>query len=88
MQRHPGGVDEVALDLLGLAGAEQAVVDEHAREPVADGPLHEGGGHRRVDPAGEPAQHPLVAHRGAAMAATCSSMTFAVVHVGSAPAIS
>ena len=62
VQRHAGGVHEVALDLLGLAGAEQAVVDEHAREAVADGPLHEGGGHRRVDPAGEPAQHPLVAH--------------------------
>ena len=41
------------------------MVDEHAREPVADGPLHEGGGHRRVDAAGQPAQHPLVADRGA-----------------------
>ena len=76
LQRHAGGLDEVALDLLRLARPEQAVVDEHAREAVADGPLHEGRGHRRVDAAGEPAQHPLVAHPRARMAATCSSMTF------------
>ena len=59
-----GGGDEVALDLLGLAGPQQPVVDEHAGEAVADGPLHERGGHGRVDAAGQPAEHPLVAHRG------------------------
>ena len=59
-----GGGDEVALDLLGLAGPQQAVVDEHAGEVVADGALHQRGGHRGVDAAGQPAQHPLVADRG------------------------
>jgi hypothetical protein len=57
----PRSRDEVALDLLGLALAQQAVVDEDAGELVADGPLHERGGDRGVDAAGQPADHPLVA---------------------------
>ena len=32
----------VALDLLGLALAHQPVVDEHARQLVADGTMYEG----------------------------------------------
>ena len=64
LERHAGGLDEVPLDLLGLAGPQQPVVDEHAGEAVADRPLHERGRHRRVDAAGEPAQHALVTDRG------------------------
>ena len=56
-----GRGDEVALDLLGLALAQQAVVDEHAGELVADRPLHERRGDRGVDAAGEPADRPPVA---------------------------
>ena len=49
----PGGRDVVALDLLGLARAQQPVVDEHAGELVADGPVHQRRRHRRVDAAGQ-----------------------------------
>ena len=56
-----GRRDEVALDRLGLALAQQAVVDEDAGELVADGALHDRGGDGGVDTAGQPAQHPLVA---------------------------
>ena len=55
---------ERVLHLLGLARPHEAGVDEHARELVADGLVDEGGGHRRVDPARQPAQHPLAAHLG------------------------
>jgi hypothetical protein len=60
----PGRGHEVAFDLLGLALAEQAVVDEHAGELVADGALHERGGDGGVDPAGQPADDPAVADLG------------------------
>ena len=52
---------EQRLDLLALALAQQAVVDEHAGEPVADRLVHERGGHRRVDAAREPAHRAPVA---------------------------
>ena len=45
--------------------AQQAVVDEHAGEPVADGPLHQRRGDRGVDAAGQPADRPAVADLGA-----------------------
>ena len=48
-----GGGDEVPLDLLGLALAQQPVVDEDAGELVADRALHERGGDGGVDPAGQ-----------------------------------
>ena len=47
-EAHAGGGDEVALDLLGLALAQQPVVHEHAGELVADGLLHDRGGDGRV----------------------------------------
>ena len=47
-------------DLLGLALAQQAVVDEDAREPVAEGPVAEDGGDRRVDPARQAADGVVV----------------------------
>jgi hypothetical protein len=37
------------------------VIDEDAGQLVTDGLVHEGRGHRRVDPAGETADHLLVA---------------------------
>ena len=56
-----GGGDEVALHLRPLARPQQSVVDEHTRQPVADGALHQRGGHRRVHPAGQPADRAAVA---------------------------
>ena len=44
-------------DLFHLSLAEQAVVHEHAIQPLADRLMDEHGGHRRVDSAGEPAEH-------------------------------
>ena len=52
-------------DLLGLALAEQAVVDEDAGQLLADRAVHEQGRDGRVDAAGQPADDPLVAHLGA-----------------------
>src|SRR5205085_1044506 len=50
--------NEVTLDLLGLALAQQAVVHEHAGELITDGPLDESGSDCRVDASGEAADHP------------------------------
>ncbi len=61
LEPDPGRRDVVLLDLLGLARAQQPVVDEDAGELVADGLVHERRGDRRVDPAGEAADHLLVA---------------------------
>ena len=44
-------VAEGGDDLLALVLAHQAVVDEHARELVADRAVHEQRGDRRVDAA-------------------------------------
>ena len=52
-------------DLLGLVLAQQAVVDEDARELVADGLVHEERGDCRVDATRERAEHALRADRGA-----------------------
>ena len=56
-----GGGDVVLLDLLGLALAQQAVVDEHARELVADRLVHDRRGDGGVDAAGQAADDVLVA---------------------------
>ena len=50
---------ERLLHLLGLVEAQQTGVDEHARELVADRLVHERGGDRGVDAAGQPADHAL-----------------------------
>ena len=47
--------------LLGLVLAQQAVVDEHAGEPVAERAVDDQRRDRRVDAAGEPADRPAVA---------------------------
>ena len=49
-------------DLLGLAGAEQTRVDEHAGELVADRLVQQQGGDRGIDAAGQAADHPAAAH--------------------------
>ena len=46
-------------------GPQQPVVDEHAGELVAHRPLHQRRRDRGVDPAGQPADHPLAADLGA-----------------------
>ena len=56
-----GRRDELLLDLLGLTGPQQPVVDEHAGQLVADGALHQRGGHGGVDTTGQGAQHPALA---------------------------
>ncbi len=56
---------EGAHDLLALAEAQQAVVDEHAGQLVADRPVQQRCDHRRIDAAGEPEQHLAVADLGA-----------------------
>ena len=58
-------VAEGGDDLLALVLAHQPVVDEHAGQLVADRAVHEQRGDRRVDPAGEPADHAPVADLGA-----------------------
>ena len=49
------GGGEAALDVLGLALAEQAVVDEDADELVADGLVHERGNGAAINAAGQAA---------------------------------
>ena len=64
-QLDPHRAPERVGDLLALALAHQPGVDVDARELVADGAVHERRGDRRVDAAGERAQHPPVADLGA-----------------------
>ena len=56
--------EERLLHLLGLPGPQEAGVDEDAGELVADRLVDQGGGHRRVDPAGQAADHGPVADLG------------------------
>src|SRR3954468_5191375 len=48
-------------DGLAFVQAQEAVVDEHAGELVADRLVNENGGNRAVDAAGQPADHPALA---------------------------
>ena len=64
-QLDPEALAEGLDDLLGLALAQQAVVDEDAGELLADGAVDERRGGRRVDAAGEAADHAAVADLGA-----------------------
>ncbi len=61
-QADAGGGHVVALHLLALALAQQSVVDEHARELVAHGTVHERRGDRGVDATRQTAEHVMVAH--------------------------
>ena len=60
-ERHLEVVAERLDDLLGLAVAQQAVVDEHARQLVADRAVHEQRRDGGVDAAREAADDALVA---------------------------
>ncbi len=51
--------------LLAFVQAQQAVVDEHAGQLVADGLVQQRGDHRGVDPAGQAEQHVVGADLGA-----------------------
>ena len=64
-QRDVERVAEQRDDLLGLARAHQAVVDEHAGQLIADRFVDEDGGDRAVDPARQPANDPAGADLGA-----------------------
>ena len=63
-QVHVELAPERLLHLVGLARAHEPGVDEHTGELVADGPVHEGGRHGRVDPARQGAQHAGVGDLG------------------------
>ena len=69
--------------LLGLAQPHHPVVDVHAGEPVADGPLHDRGRDRRVDAAGQGTDRAAVADL-ARIRSTCSSTMLTIVQVGTA----
>ena len=56
---------KVLHDLIALAQAQQAVVDEDAGELVADGPVQQGRHHRGIDPPGEAQQDLVAADLGA-----------------------
>ncbi len=61
VQLHAHVLRERLLHLLRLAGAHDAVVDEHADQPVADRCVRDRCRHRGVDAAGEGADRPAVA---------------------------
>ena len=48
---------------VSLAAAQQTVVDEHTRQLLADGAVHEGRRHRRVDAAAQRAEDAAGADR-------------------------
>jgi hypothetical protein len=60
-ERHLEVVLERGHDLLTLVLAEQAVVDEHACQPIAQRTVDDQGGCGRVDPAGKAADGTTVA---------------------------
>ena len=66
-------VAESEDDLLALVLAHQPVVDEHAGEPVLDGPQDEQRRHRGIDAAGQP-QTTRPSPTWARIRSTCSSM--------------
>ena len=53
-----GRRDEIALDLLGFALAQQPVVDEDARQLVTDRALHQRGRDGGIDATRQAADHP------------------------------
>ena len=61
-QRNVEVAAEQRDDLCGLARPEQAGVDEHAGELVADRLMQQQGGDRGIDAPGQAADHPAAAH--------------------------
>ena len=64
-QRDVVVMPEQVDDGLGLVEPQHAVIDEHAGELVADRFMDQHRGHRRIDAAGEAADHPALADLGA-----------------------
>ena len=87
-ERHVEVVAEGGDHLLALVLAHQPVVDEHARELVADRAVHEQRRDRRVDAAREAADDLARRRPGRGSRATCSSMIDAALHVRSQPQMS
>ncbi len=78
-------VAEGRLDQPPLALAQQPVVHEHARELVPDRLVQQHRRHRRVHPARQPADHPLVAHLPAdVLAGAVREVAHAPVPLGAA----
>ena len=83
-QEAVAGVDDVQVGLevvaeraahrLGLALAQQAVVDEDARDLRADGPEQQRRRHRRIDAAGQAADDAVRCRSAARSSATVCSM--------------
>ena len=86
-ERHAEAVAERLDDLRRLVAAQQAVVDEDARELVADGLVHEQRRDRAVDAARERRRARWSRPTCARIRSTCSSITAAGVHVGATPAM-
>src|SRR4029453_10866404 len=61
-QRNVVVVAEQRDDLIALALSHQPVVDEDAMELIADRLVDKHGGDRRIDPAGEAADHAPLSH--------------------------
>ena len=53
---------EAAADLLGLVQPHHAVVDEDARQPIADGAMDQQRRDRRIDAAAQPADDRALPH--------------------------
>ena len=53
---------EQTLDFLSLALSQQAIVNEDARQLIADGPVDQGRHDRGVHPPAHGAQNPLASH--------------------------
>ena len=78
---------EQAHDLLGLAEPQQAVVDEHAGELVADRLVDQHGGDRRIDAAREAADHACPCRPGARIFSIASSLKARMVQSPVQPAM-
>ena len=78
----------VSTTCVALALAHQPGVDVDARQLVADRPVHERRGDRRVDAAATARRSPGRRRPGRGSRATCSSMIEPIVHVGAHPASS
>ena len=81
-------VAEGAHDLLGLVEAQHAVVDEDARELVADRAVQQRGDDAGVHAAGQAADDASRRRPARGCVSTASSMMLTIVHSGGMPAMS
>ena len=85
-ERHLEVLGERLDDLRGLVLAQEAVVDEHARELVADGPCRTISAATALSTPPERPQRTRSLPTRPRIRSTCSSMTAAGVQTGEAPA--